>query len=122
MVMEVFKGQNIPSFVKELPKDDACKTYLAKIKWQDGFKCMKCDHTKGCEKAGYIYHCYGCNHVETATANTLFRKVKFGLQKVFCVVFEISTRTKSVSSIQMGRDMIFDKAQLCILCRKLENQ
>ena len=30
--MEVFKGQNILSFVKELPNDEACKAYLAKIK------------------------------------------------------------------------------------------
>lgn len=101
--MEVFKGQNILSFVKELPNDDACKAYLAKIKWQDGFQCMKCGHVKGCEKSGYKYHCYGCGHVESATANTLFHKVKFGLQKAFCVVFEMSTSSKSVSSIQMGK-------------------
>ena len=101
--MEVFKGQNILSFVKELPNDDACKAYLAKIKWQDGFQCMKCGHVKGCKKSGYKYHCYGCGHVESATANTLFHKVKFGLQKAFCVVFEMSTSSKSVSSIQMGK-------------------
>ena len=101
--MEVFKGQNILSFVKEFPNDDTCRAYLAKIKWQDGFKCMKCGHTKGCEKSGYKYHCYGCNHVESATANTLFDKVKFVLQKAFCVVFEMSTSSKSVSSIQMGK-------------------
>ena len=101
--MEEFKGQNILNFVKELPDDEACKAYLAKIKWQDGFTCMKCGHTKGCEKAGYRYHCYGCQHVESSTANTLFHKVKFGLQKAFCVVFEMSTSSKSVSSIQMGK-------------------
>ena len=101
--MEAFKGQNILSFIKELPDDEACKAYLAKIKWQDGFKCIKCGHTKGCEKSGYRYHCYGCNHVESATANTLFHKMKFGLQKAFCVVFEMSTSSKSVSSIQMGK-------------------
>jgi len=101
--MEEFKGQNILNFVKELPDDEACKAYLAKIKWQDGFTCMKCGHTKGCEKADYRYHCYGCQHVESATANTLFHKVKFGLQKAFCVVFEMSTSSKSVSSIQMGK-------------------
>ncbi len=31
--MEVLKGQTILSFVKVLPNDDACKAYLAKIKW-----------------------------------------------------------------------------------------
>jgi len=101
--MEEFKGQSILNFIKELPSDEACKAYLAKIKWQDGFTCMKCGHTKGCEKAGFKYHCYGCHHVESATANTLFHKVKFGLQKAFCVVFEMSTSSKSVSSIQMGK-------------------
>ena len=101
--MHEFSGQNILSFIKELPTDEACKAYLAKIKWQDGFTCSKCNHTKGCEKSGYNYHCYACHHVESATANTLFHKVKFGLQKAFCVVFEMSTSSKSVSSIQMGK-------------------
>ncbi len=101
--MDIFKGQDLLSFIKELPNDEACKAYLAKIKWEDGFICSKCGHRKGCEKAGYNYHCYSCNHVESATANTLFHKVKFGLQKAFCVVFEMSTSSKSVSSIQMGK-------------------
>ena len=87
------------NFVKELPNDDACKAYLAKIKWQDSFTCSKYGPTKGCEKSGYNYHCYACDHVESATVNTLFHKVKFGLQKAFCVLFEIST---SLSSIQNG--------------------
>ncbi len=56
--MDVFQGQNILSFIKELPNDEACKAYLAKIKWQDGFTCIKCGQTKGCEKSGYRYHCY----------------------------------------------------------------
>jgi hypothetical protein len=39
--MEQFEGQEILNFIKELPNDDACKVYLAKIKWQDGFTCIK---------------------------------------------------------------------------------
>lgn len=101
--MDTFKGQNILKLVKELPDDNACKAYLSKIKWMDGFKCSKCGCEKGCEKAGFTYHCYGCNHVESATANTLFHKVKFGLQKAFLIVFEMTTTTKSLSSIQVGK-------------------
>jgi len=68
----------------------------------DGFNCSKCGHDKDCEKSGYKYHCYNCNHVESETANTLFHKVKFGLQKAFCIVFEMNMSSKSVFSIQMG--------------------
>jgi hypothetical protein len=31
------------------------------------------------------------------------KKVKFGLQKAFCVVFEMSASSKSISSIQMRK-------------------
>ncbi|MGX1023581.1 hypothetical protein ACSSV5_000733 [Psychroflexus sp. MBR-150] len=30
--MEQFKRQNILNFIKELPTDDACKAFLAKLK------------------------------------------------------------------------------------------
>lgn len=101
--MEIFKGQNILNLVKELPDDDSCRAYLSKIKWLDGFKCTKCGSERGCEKSGYNYHCYSCNHVESATANTLFHKVKFGLQKAFLIVFEMTTSSKSLSSVQIGK-------------------
>lgn len=101
--MEKFEGKNILNFIKELPNDEACRAYLAKYKWADGFVCSKCGGTKGCMKKGYKYHCYRCNYVESATANTLFHKVKFGLHKAFCMVFEMVTSSKSISSVQLGQ-------------------
>lgn len=100
--MEQFKGKNILNFVIELPNDEKCKAYLSKYKWQDCFRCTKCKGEKGCMKKGYRYHCYGCGHLESATANTLFHKVKFGLQKAFCIVFEMTTTSKSLSSTQLA--------------------
>lgn len=100
--MEQFEGKNLMNFIKELPDDDTCKSYLAKYKWQDGFKCTKCQEERGCMKKGYRYHCYNCSHVESSTAGTLFHKVKFGLQKAFCIVFEMTTTSKSMSSVQMA--------------------
>lgn len=100
--MEQFSGKNIVNFLQELPDDDACKAYLAKYKWHDGFKCPKCGGTQGCMKKDYRYHCYKCSHVESSTAGTLFHKVKFGLHKAFCIVFEMTTTSKGMSSIQMS--------------------
>lgn len=101
--MKDFKGQSILNFMKVFPNDDACKAYLADLKWHDGFTCSKCGHTKGCLRKDHGYFCYNCHHVEGATANTLFHKVKFGLQKAFCIAFEMSTSSRGLSSIQMGK-------------------
>ncbi len=54
-------------------------------------------------KSEYNYECYKCRYVESATANTLLHKVKFGLHKAFCIAFEMSTSSKSLSSIQMEK-------------------
>ena len=100
--MEIFKGQNIIDFGKAFPNDDSCQAYLAQLKWKDGFTCTKCGHTSGCEKSGHKYHCYKCNHVESATAGTLFHRVRFGLRKAFHIVFEMVNSSKGMSSIQIA--------------------
>ncbi len=119
--MERFKGQNLLNFVKELPDDEACKAYLSKMKWQDGFICSKCGHTKGCEKAGHRYHCYACHYVESSTANTLFHKVKFGLHKAFLIVFEMSTSSKGLSSVQMGKRYGIRQSTAWFFMQKVRN-
>lgn len=43
---------NGSNFVKEFPNDEKCKAYLAKQKWQDGFKRSKCDGQKRLYKKG----------------------------------------------------------------------
>jgi len=101
--MDIFKGENILDFAKEFPDDASCKAYLAQEKWLSGFICPKCAHTKGCEKAGHKYHCYSCGNMESATANTLLHKLKFGLRKAFFIVFEMTATTKGMSSIQIGK-------------------
>lgn len=100
--MEIFKGQNLINFGEVFPDDDSCLGYLFDLKWKDGFVCRKCGHTSGCEKSGYKYHCYSCNHVESATAGTLFHRVRFGLRKAFHIVFEMVNSSKGMSSIQVG--------------------
>lgn len=89
--MEQFEGRDILNFVKQLPTDDKCKQYLAKHKWYDGFTSSKCQGEKG-YKRGYRYHCCDCHHVERSTSNTLFHKVEFGLQKAFCMLFDLNQK------------------------------
>ncbi len=101
--MEQFNGQNIIDFLKAFPDDGSCKHYLADLKWQDGFQCAKCGHESGHRRKDHGYFCYRCSHIESPTSGTLFHRVKFGLHKAFCIAFEMSTSSKGISSIQMGK-------------------
>jgi transposase-like protein len=96
--MELFKGQNLLEFAERFNSDETCIEYLAHIKWNDRFKCVKCRHTGSQVRHDHSRTCNKCSHTESATANTLFHKVKFGIRKAFFICFEMSTTTKSLSA------------------------
>ncbi|ALO13894.1 Transposase [Salinivirga cyanobacteriivorans] len=100
--MELFKGQNLIEFATRFNSDEKCIEYLAHIKWQDGFRCVKCGHTGSQVRKNHSRTCNKCSHTESATANTLFHKVKFGVQKAFFICFEMATTTKSLSASYVG--------------------
>lgn len=96
--MELFKGQNLIEFAERFNSEESCLEYLAYIKWTKGFKCVKCGHTASQIRHNHSRTCNKCSHTESATANTLFHKVKFGVRKAFFICFEMSTTTKSLSA------------------------
>lgn len=100
--MDIFKGQNLIEFSDRFKTDENCKEYLSTFKWESGFKCVKCGHGASQERKDFSRTCNICSHTESATANTLFHKVKFGVRKAFFVCFEMVTTTKSLSAKQMA--------------------
>ncbi len=100
--MNIFKGQNLLEFSDRFKTDDDCKKYLAQIKTKTPFKCSRCNHTACQTRTDYSRQCNICRHTESATADTLFHKVKFGVRKAFFICFEMATTTKSLSASYMA--------------------
>ncbi|MBI6115429.1 IS1595 family transposase [Salegentibacter maritimus] len=100
--MDIFKGQNLLEFSDRFKTDEDCKKYLASIKSKTGFKCTRCNHTACQVRKDFARQCNICHHIESATANTLFHKVKFGVRKAFFICFEMATTTKSLSASYMA--------------------
>lgn len=102
--MEKHTGQGIIEYFDKFKTDSDCLEYLAQIKWEKGFSCTKCSHTKfTIRKINLARDCNRCHHIESPTAGTMFHKVKFGIRKAFTMVFEMSATTKSISSSQMAK-------------------
>ena len=100
--MDIFKGQNLLEFSERFKTDEDCKEYLAFLKSKSAYKCLKCNHTAYQSIKYFGRQCNICRHIESATSNTLFHKVKFGVRKSFFICFEMATSTKSLSASYMG--------------------
>ncbi|MCT4616217.1 MAG: IS1595 family transposase, partial [Marinifilaceae bacterium] len=94
----MFKGQNLLEFAEYFKSNQDCLDYLAEKKWANGYICKKCGHNNSQTRKNQSRTCNKCSHTESATANTLFHKVKFGIRKAFFICFEMSTSTKSLSA------------------------
>ena len=100
--MEIFKGQNLLEFSDHFKTDVDCEKYLAHWKWEQGYSCRKCGHTKYQVRKDYSRTCNVCSDTESPSSGTLFHRVKFGLRKAFFICFEMSTTTKDLSALQMS--------------------
>lgn len=100
----IFEGQNEIEFHARFSDSDSCLAYLAHKKWASGFVCPKCKSTNedNC-KIKYHKRCKECRRLISPTANTLFHKIKFGIEKAFLIVFKMSATTKSVSAEQLSK-------------------
>jgi len=100
--MELFKGQHLLEFNEQFKTDTHCKEYLPNIKWDGVFECVKCGHSTSQVSKNFSRTCNKYSHTDTAIANTLFHKVKFGIRKAFFICFEMSMTTKNLSASYMG--------------------
>lgn len=102
----MFQGIDIIDFLKAFSCKEPCLEYLSNIKWEKGYTCRKCGHTGWCKtKTPYVRKCNRCKDKESATAGTLFHKVKFPLHKAFFIAFIMSTSKKSWSSEEFARKL-----------------
>lgn len=100
--MDIFKGKNLIEFSERFKTDADCKEYLAEVKWEKGFKCRKCGHTKAQIRKDFSRTCNICSDTESASAGGLFHRVKFGLKKAFFICFEMGTTSKGMSALQVS--------------------
>ncbi|GAA5221090.1 IS1595 family transposase [Membranihabitans marinus] len=103
---EKFKSVSIYDLYERFPSRESCLAYLAKKKWESGFACKHCGHKNYCSGGKpHIRQCTRCRYKESATANTLFHKVKFDLVKAFAIVYFIATNKKGISSCELSRTL-----------------
>ena len=109
---------NLDEFKKIYPNDEACFLYLSQLKWKDGFACKKCDNPKSAKgKAPYSKRCTLCGYDESATANTIFYRLKFPIIKAFYMAFLLSSH-KKITAKELSAMLTLRKDTCAVFKRK----
>jgi transposase-like protein len=98
-----FHDTSFIKFISRFKTEEDCLEYLYNLKFSNGFTCSKCNNTtsyKGVKPFTQV--CRSCRHTESATSNTLFHKVKFGLKNAFMIIYDMTATTKGMSARAIG--------------------
>ena len=116
----MFTGLSIYDFQQQFGTDKSCIEALVKLKWDSDYKCRNCDYKKFCTTKRYgERRCCSCGKPESATAHTLFHKVKFPIHKAFMMIYLISTTKKGISALELHRKMGVHKRTALLFKRKV---
>lgn len=101
----IFSGVNSIKFHKYFQTDEDCLKYIADIKWEQGYKCKRCENKKFIKGLKLHYRrCLKCKYDESPTSGTMFDKVKFSLLIAFHIVFKIVTKKKGMSTLELSKE------------------
>ncbi len=93
-------------FMHQFPDDDACRAYLEKVRWPNGFVCSRCQGTNASYVASRrLRQCAACRYQVSVTAGTVFHATQTSLQKWFLAMFFLSRHKQGISALQLQRDL-----------------
>jgi len=83
--------------------EQACRDYLAALRWPEGFVCPECEATRGWKMRRGLYWCQRCGYQVSLTAGTLFHDTHKPLRLWFEAMWYVTNQKLGVSALGLQR-------------------
>lgn len=81
----------------------ACRDYLIKLRWPDGFRCRRCGNEKAWIRNNGYYECAGCGLMTSVIAGTVFQDTKKPLTLWFRTIWQITSQKYGANALGVQR-------------------
>lgn len=96
----------ILEFQRQFPDEAACRAYLVRVRWPDGFRCDRCAGHRACEVLTRgVWQCAGCGSQVSLTAGTVLHGTRTPLHVWFWAAYLVATHGPGVSAVQLQRQL-----------------
>jgi transposase-like protein len=96
---------NLMGFDARFRSEEACREYLAKIRWVDGFRCPQCDHSQAWVTARKVYICTSCGRETSLTAGTIFQDTRKPLMMWFRAMWFVTSQKTGASAMNLQQEL-----------------
>src|SRR5271170_5983874 len=89
--------------ISRFADDAACRDYLVRLRWPEGFRCPKCRGADHWVTARGLRHCRGCGRQTSVTAGTLFADTHLPLRLWFEALWHVTSQKSGASALGLQR-------------------
>jgi transposase-like protein len=90
--------RTLAEFEERFSEAAACRDYLFRLRWPDGFRCPRCGHDK-VWPVRTVFQCAKCGYQASVTAGTIFQGSRKPLTMWFRVIWWVSSQKTGVSAL-----------------------
>lgn len=83
--------------------EEACREYLAKLRWPDGFRSPRCEHNHAWSRTDGLYQCRNCGLQTLVIAGTIFQDTKKPLQLWFRALWHVTSQKYGANALGIQR-------------------
>jgi transposase-like protein len=91
------------SFEAWFSDEDACRRFLAKVRWPDGFRCPNCGGAESWTTSRGLLMCRSCGRQTSVTAGTIFHRSRYPLRVWFSAMWFVCAQKHGVSALGLQR-------------------
>lgn len=95
--------RNLMELEASFGTEEACRAYLARLRWPDGFRCPRCGSGHSWPVRGVLLECAGCGCQTSVTAGTIFQDTRTPLPVWFRAMWWVTTQKNGASALGLQR-------------------
>ena len=83
--------------------EEACRGYLAKLRWPEGFFCPHCGNGGAWRSRGALYRCHGCRRDVSVASGTVFHRSRLPLKVWFRIAWWVTNQKSGLNALGLQR-------------------
>ena len=110
---------SLRDFLERFHSEGACRDYLAKTRWPEGFVCPKCGSPRHCRMSNGLYQCAECRRQTSVTAGTFLHRSHVPLTKWFLVMYFVTQDKRGISAVQLAHTIGVNYKTAWLMLKKI---
>ena len=95
--------RTVQEFEDRFATEEACRDYVARLRWPDGFRCPRCGQRAVWRTGRGLFRCKTCDHKTSITAGTIFQDSHLPLRTWFRAMWWVTSQKPGASALSLQR-------------------